>query len=208
MVPSGSGADCAVSSKQPHCLEAHMESVMLGIEGVVQSLHHVWLWSHGLQHTRPPCHSLSPGACSVSCPLHRWCHPTISSSVIPFFSCPQSFPASGSFLMSQLFASGSQSFRASASASVLPMNIQDWVPLGWTGLISLQSKGLSRVFSTTTVWKHQSFSAQPSLWSNSHIHTWLLEETREGRRNCEDRWEKEMMVCSKFPIDALGIEAL
>ena len=204
MVPSGSGADGAVSSKQPHCLEAHMESVMLGIErgccrSVTQSRVTLIPWTAA---------HLSPGACSVSCPLHRWCHPTISSSVIPFFSCPQSFPASGSFLMSQLFASGSQSFRASASASVLPMNIQDWVPLGWTGLISLQSKGLSRVFSTTTVWKHQSFSAQPSLWSNSHIHTWLLEESREGGRNCEDRWEKEMMVCSKFPIDALGIEAL
>ena len=123
---------------------------------------------HGLQHTRPSCPSSSLGACSNSCPLNRWCHPTISSSVIPFSSCPQSFPASGSFPMSQFFSSGGQSIGASASATVLPMNIQDWFPLGWTGLIFLQSKGLSRVFSSAIVWKHQFFSAQPSLWSNSH----------------------------------------
>ena len=98
-----------------------------------------------------------------SCPLSRWCHPTISSSVVPFSSCLQSFPASGSFQMSQLFASGGQSIGVSASASVLPMNIQDWFPLGWTGWISFQSKGLSRVFSNTTVQKHQFFSAQLSL---------------------------------------------
>ena len=120
----------------------------------------------GLQHTRLPCPSLSPWACSNSCPLNRRCHPTISSSVVPFSSCLQSFPASGSFPMSQFFTSGGQSIGASASASVLPMNIQDWSPLGWTGLISLQSKGLSRVFSNTTVQKHQFFSAQLSLWSN------------------------------------------
>ena len=109
-----------------------------------------------------------------SCPLSQWCHPTISSSAIPFSSCLQSFLASGSFPMSQFFASGLQSI--GASASVLPMNIQDWFPLGWTGWISLQSKGLSRVFSNTTVQKHQLVSAQLSLYSNSHIHTWLLEK--------------------------------
>ena len=134
------------------------------------------LQPHGLQHVRLPCPSPSPGAYSNSYKLSWWCHPTISSSVIPFFSCLQSFPASASFLMSQFFASGGQSVGASASASVLPMNIQDWFPVGWTGWISLQSKGLSRVFSNTTVWKHQIFSPQPSLWSNSHIHTWLLEK--------------------------------
>jgi len=130
---------------------------------------------HGLQHTRLPCPSVSPRVCSNSCPLSQWCHPAISPSVIPFSSCPQSFPASGSFQMSRHFAPGGQSIEASASASVLPMNIQSWFPLGLTGLISLLSKRLSRVFSSTTVWKHQFFSAQRSLWSNSHIHTWLLE---------------------------------
>ena len=120
------------------------------------------LWPHGLQHTRPPCPSPIPGIYPDSCPLSRWCHPTISSSLIPF-SCLQSFPASGSFPMNQIFASGGQSIGASASASVLPMNIQDWFPLGWTGWISLLSKGLSRVFSNTTAQKHQFFSAQFSL---------------------------------------------
>ena len=119
------------------------------------------LWPYGLQHTRLPCPSPSPGAYSNSCPLSQWCHPTISSSVIPFSSCPQSFPASGSFLMSQFFESGSQTIGASASASIFPMNIQDWFPLGLTGLISLQPKGLSRVFSNTTVQKYQFFGAQP-----------------------------------------------
>ena len=109
------------------------------------------LWPHGWQHNRLSCPSPSPGTCSNSCPSSQWCHPTVSSSVVPFSSCLQSIPASGSFLMSQLFTSGGQSTEVSASASVLPMNIQDWSPLGWTGLISLQSKGLSRVFSTTTV---------------------------------------------------------
>ena len=118
------------------------------------------LWPHGLQHARLPCPSPTLGACSNSCPLSWWCHLTISSSVIPFSSCLQSFSASGSFLRSQFFASGDQSIGASASASVLPMNIQDWFPLG---LISLQSKGLSRVFSNTTVQKHQFFSTQLSL---------------------------------------------
>ena len=128
------------------------------------------LQPRGLQHARPPCPSPTPRVYSDSCPLSQWRHPTISS-VFPFSSCPQSFPASGSFLMSQLFTGG-QSIRASASASVLPMNIQGWSPLGWAGWISLQSKGLSRVFSNTAVQKHQFFSAQPSLWSNSHICTW------------------------------------
>ena len=123
---------------------------------------------HLLQHTRLPCPSPAPRVYSNSCPLSRYCHPTISSSVVPFSSHLQSFPASGSFLMSQFFTSGGQSVGVSASASVLPMSIQGWFPLGLTGLISLLSKGLSRVFST--VQKHQFFSAQPSLWSNSHIH--------------------------------------
>ena len=111
-----------------------------------------------------------------SCPLSRWCHPTIPSSVIPFSSCPQSYPASRSFPMSQLFASGGPSIGVSASTLVLPMNTQDWSPLGWTGWISLQFKGLSRVFSSTTVQKHQFFGTQLSLWTNSHVHTRLLEK--------------------------------
>ena len=133
-------------------------------------------WPHGLQHARLPCPSLPPGACSNLCPLSQWCHPTISSSVLPFSSCLKSFPVSGSFPMSwRLFVSGSQSIWASASSSVLPMNIQDEFPLELIGLISLQSKGLSRVFSNTTVQKHQFLGFQLSLWYNSHIHTWLLE---------------------------------
>ena len=115
------------------------------------------LWCHEPQHVRPPCPSPTAGAHPNSCPLGQWCHPMISSYVIPFSSCPQSFPASGSFQMSQLFASGGQSIGVAASTSVLPMNTQDWSPLGWTGWISLQSKGLSRVFSNTTVQKHQFF---------------------------------------------------
>ena len=121
------------------------------------------LWPHGLQHARLPCPSPTPGVYSNSCPLHQWCHPTISSSVVPFSACLQSFPALGSFPMSQFFTSGDQSIGVSASASVLPMNIQHWFPLGWTGWISLQSKGLSRVFSNTTGQKHQFFCAQLSL---------------------------------------------
>ena len=134
------------------------------------------LWHHGLQHTRPPCPSPTPRVYLNSCLLSWWCHPTISSSIIPFSSCLQYFPASGSFPVSQLFASGGQSIGVSASTSVLPMNTQDWFPLGWTGWISLQSKGLSRVFSNTTVQKHQCFGAQFSSQSNSHIHTWSLEK--------------------------------
>ena len=124
----------------------------------------------------PVHHQLPPKVYSNSCPLSWWCHPTISSSVVPFSFCLQSFPPSGSFQMSQLFASGGQSIGVSASASVLPMSVQDRFPLGWTGWISLKSKGLSRVFSNTTVQKHQFFSTQLSLQSNSHIHTWLLEK--------------------------------
>ena len=124
---------------------------------------------HGLQHARLPCPSPTPGACSTSWPSSLWCHPIISSSVVPFSSCLQSSPASGSFPVSQFFSSGSLSIGASASASVLPMNIQDWSPLGLTGWISLQSKGLSRVFSNTTVQKHQFFGTQLSLQFNSHI---------------------------------------
>ena len=121
------------------------------------------LGPHGLQHAKPPYPSPAPRVYSNSCPLSRWYHPTISSSVMPFSSCLQSFPASGSFPMSQFFVSGGQSTGVSASASVLPMNIQDWFPLWWTGWISLQSKGLSRVFSNTTVQKHQFFGTQLSL---------------------------------------------
>ena len=126
---------------------------------------------------RLSCPSLSSGACSNSCPWSQWCHPTISPSVILFFFCLQSFPASRSFPMSQFFASGGQSIGVPASASVFPMNIQNWFPLGWTGWISLLSKGLSRFFSNTTVQKLQFFSAPLSLWSNSQIHTWLLEKS-------------------------------
>ena len=120
------------------------------------------LWPCGLQHAGLPRPSPSTGACSNTCPFSQWCHPTILPSATPF-SCPQSFPASGSFLMGQLFSAGGPSFGASASASIVPMNIQDWSPLGWTGWISLQPRGLSRVFSNTTVRKHQFFSAQLSL---------------------------------------------
>ena len=142
---------------------------------VIQLLSHVWLfvtpWT-AWKHARLPWPSLSPGVCSNSCPLIQWCHPTISSSVTPFSSCPQSFPASRSFPVSWLFTTGDQSI--GASASVLPMNIQNWFPLGLTSLIYLLPKGLSRLFSTSTVWKHQFLVTQPSLWSNSHICTWLL----------------------------------
>ena len=130
----------------------------------VQSLSRVWLlWPHEPQHTRPPCPSPTPRVHPNPCPLSQWCHQSISSFVIPFSSCPQSLPASGSFQMSQLFASGGQRIEVSASTSVLLMNTQDWSPLGWTGWISLQSKGLSRVFSNTTIQKHQFFGIQLSL---------------------------------------------
>ena len=146
--------------------------------GRVAALLLLFIWSlmssssqpHGQQHARPPCTSPSSGACSNSHKLNQWFHPTISSSVILFSSCLQSFPASGSFLISQFCASGGQSI----GVSVFPMNTQDWFPLGLTGLISLQSKGLFKSLLHTTVQRHQFFGAQPSLWSNSHIHTWLL----------------------------------
>ena len=131
---------------------------------------------HESQHARPPCPSPSPGVHSDSCPLSLWCHPAISSLVVPFSSCPQSLPASESFPMSQLFTWGGQSIGVSALASFLPKKSQDWSPSEWTGWISLQSKGLSRVFSNTTVQKHQFFDAQLSSQSNSHIHTWPLEK--------------------------------
>ena len=124
----------------------NIQSVQFSCSAVSDSL-----WPHKLQHTRPPCPSPTPEVHPNPCPLNRWCHPTISSSVVPFSTCPQSFPASGSFQMSQLFASGGQTIGVSASKSVLPMNTQDWSPLGWTGWVSLQSKGLSRIFSNTTV---------------------------------------------------------
>ena len=142
-----------------------------------QSIQPLRVWPsvpHGLQRARPPRPSLAPGACSNLCPSSWWCHTTISSSVVPFSSCLQSSPASGSFLVSQFFAWGSQSIRA--SASVLPVNTQDWFSLGWTGWISLPSRGLSRVFSNTTVQKQQFLGVHPSSWANSHIHTWLLEK--------------------------------
>ena len=142
----------------------------------VQSLSRAQVFATPWRHARPPCPSQTLGVHSNSCASRWWCHPDISSSVVPFSSCPQSLQASGSFQMSQFFTSGGQSIGVSASASVLPMNTQDWSPLGWTGWISLQSKGLSRVFSNTTVQKHQFFGAQLSSRSSSHIHTWPLEK--------------------------------
>ena len=156
---------------KPWTCELFFASVQFSCSVVSNSL-----WPHGLQHARPACPSPTPGVYSNSHPLSRWCHTTISSSVLPFSSCLQSFPAWRSFQMSQFCSSGGQSAGVSASASVLPMNIQDWFPLGSTGLISLLSKRLSRVFSSTTVQKHQFFRAQLSLWPNSHIHMWLLEK--------------------------------
>ena len=132
------------------------------------------LGSHRLQHARLLCPPLSPRVCSNSCPLCQWCYLTISFSAASLSFCRQSFPVSGSFPMSRLFQSGGQSIGASTSATILSMNIQGWFPLGLSGLISLQSKGLSRVFSSTTVWKHHFSNSQPSLWSSSHSCTWLL----------------------------------
>ena len=161
----------AVSSLLEHWLVQQFSSVQFSLSVMSDSL-----WPQGLQHASPPCPSPTPEPYAKSRPLSQWCHPTISSSVVPFSSRLQSFPTSGSFPMSQFFMSGGQSIGVSASASVLPMNIQDWFPLEWTPWISLQSKGLSRVFSNTIVQKHQFFSAQLSSQSNSHIHTWLLEK--------------------------------
>ena len=151
--------------------------IVVQFSSVAQSC--LTLQPHEPLQARPPCPSPTPGVHPNPCPLSRWCHPTISSSVIPFSSCPQSFPASGSFPMSQLSTSGSQSIGVSVSTSVPPMNTQDWFPLGWIGWISLQSKGLSRVFPNTTVQKHQFFSAQflysptltsiPNYWKNHSL---------------------------------------
>ena len=142
-----------------------------------QSLSRVRLFvTHESQHARPPCPSPTPGVQPNPCPSSWWCHSTISSTVLPFSSCPQSLPTSESFSKSQLFTSGGQSIGVSASTIVFPKNTQDWSPIEWTGWFSLQSKGLSRVFSNTTVQKHQFFSAQRSSQSNSHIHTWPQEK--------------------------------
>ena len=157
--------DCTCQSK------TLLSSVQFSCSVVSDSLR-----SHELQHSRPPCPSPTPRVHSNSRPSSWWCHPAISSSVVPFSSCPQSLPASEYFPMSQLFTWGGQSIGVSVSGSVLSMNTQDWSPLGWTAWISLQSKGLSRVFSNTTVQKHQFFGAQPSSQSNSHIHTWPQEK--------------------------------
>ena len=156
-----------------------LQGIRYKYEHSVQFSHSVMsnsLQTNGLQLARPPCPSPTPTVYSNSCPLSGWCHPTISSSVVPFSSCPQSSPASGSFQISQPFAWGGQSIGLSASTSFLPKNTQGWSPLVWTVWISLQSKGLSRVFSNTTVQKHQFFSAQLCSQSNSHIHTWPLEK--------------------------------
>ena len=151
--------------------EAHTSSILVVLVQLLSSNFSL----HALQHTRLPCPSPSPRACSNTCPLNWWCHPTITSSMTLFCSCPQSIPALESFPMSWLFKSDGQSIGASASASILPMNIQHLFPLGWTVLISLLSKGLSRVFSSTTVQNHQCFGTQPYIWSNSHICILLLE---------------------------------
>ena len=154
-----------------YLIHRHISSIQFSRSVVSDSL-----WPHELQHARPPCPSPSPRVHSDSCPSSQWYHPAISSSVVPFSSCPQSLPASESFPMSQLFAWGGQSTGVSASASFLAKNTQGWSPLKWTGWISLQSKGLSRVFSNNTVQKHQFFGAQLSSQSNSHIHTWPQEK--------------------------------
>ena len=153
-----------------------MAAILLVLVQFSHSVVSNFLWPLGLQHARVPCPSPPPCDYSNSYLLSQLCHPTISSSVTPISSCPHSFPASGSFQMSQFFTSGGHSIGVSSSASVLPMSIQDWFPLGLTGWISLQSKGLSRVFSTTSVQKYQFFSAQLSSQSSCHIQPWLLEK--------------------------------
>ena len=164
---------------------------------------------HGLQHARPPCPSPTPRAYSNSSPLSRWCHPTISSSVIPFSSCLQSFPALGSFPVSQFFTSGGQTIGVSASASVLPMNIQNWFPLELADLVSLQSKGLSRVFSSTTVQKHQFFTTQPSLYFIFLFYgrEWKLElrsieekRTKDHRENLNERGNLKFSVAEDIGV--------
>ena len=170
--PPGLGEGLECRSQRPLLLL----NCQLNFSQFSRSVVSISLWSHGLWHARVPCPLPTPRACSNSCLSSWWCHPTISSSVVPFSSFLQSLPASGPFPMSQLFTWGGQSIGVSASASVLPVNTQDWSPLEWTGWISLQSKGLSIVFSNTTVQKHQFFRAQLSSQSNSHIHTWPLEK--------------------------------
>ena len=157
-----------------HCIKKHRIIVCMSVQFSCSVMSDSSR-PHKPQHARPPCPS-TPRVHPNPCPLSRWCHPTISSSVVPFSSCPQSIPPSGSFQMSWFFASSGQSTGVWASASVFPVNIQDWFPLGWTGWISLQSEGLSRVFSNTTLQKHQFFGSQLSSQSNSHIHTWPLEK--------------------------------
>ena len=147
---------------------------------------------HGLQHARPPCPLPTPGVYSNSCPLNQWCHPTTSSSVVPLFSHLQSFPASGSFPMSQLFASGGQSIGISALTSVLPMNTQGWSPLGWTGWISLLSKGLTRVFSNTTVQKHQFCSTQLSFFIVQHSHPYVTTGNTIGLAKWNFFWQSNV----------------
>ena len=164
----------------PHCLLSVQFSLSLMSDS---------LQSHGLKHARLPCPSPTPGTYSNSCPLHRWCHPTVSSSVVPFSSRLQSFPASGSFSLSQFFISGGQSIGVSASASVLPINIQDWFPLGWTCWISWQSKGLSRVFSNATAQKHQFFSCSAFfIVQLSHLYMTTGKTTALTRRNFTFSW--------------------
>ena len=161
---------------------------------------------HELQHARPPCLSPTSGIYPNPCPLSQWCHPTISSSIVPFSSHSQSFPASGSFQMSQLFSSGGQNIGVSASASVLSMNMQGWYPLGWTGWISSQSKGLSRVFSNTTVQKHQFFGAQLSLWSNSHPYMTTGKATALTRRTFIDLLGPSEKSQSYFEVKRLHLQ--
>jgi len=166
--------ECSVLSHLFHTPLSHSSRGSLVLLSV-QSIHSVmsnYLRPNGLQHTGPPCPSPAPGVYSNSCPLSQWCHPVISPSVVPFSSHLQSIPALGPFPMSHFFESDGQSVGVSASTSVLPMNTQDWFPLGWTGWISLWSKGFSRVFSNTIVQKNQFFGTQLSLQFNSHIHTW------------------------------------
>ena len=158
---------------------------------------------HGLQHTRISCPSPTPRACLNSSPLSQWYHPTTSFSVAPFSSCSQSFPASGSFPVSWLFASCGQRTGASTSASVLLMKVQEWSPLGWTGWTSSQSKGLSRVFSNATDWKHPFFCAHPSLWSNSYIYTRLLENHSFDYMELCQQSDVSVILYAKFAITLL-----
>ena len=171
-----------------------ISSVQLSLSVVSNSL-----WPHESQHARPPCPSPTPEVRSNSCPSSWWCHPAISFSVIPFSSCPKSLPASGFFPMSQLSTWGGQSIGVSALASFLPMDTQDWSPLEWPGWISLQSGGLSRVFSNTTVQKHQFFGAQLYSQSNSRIRTWLVEKiialTRRVEVWCNLLWCNLFTIC-------------